>query len=131
MAKFGLQLNDSQGIFDCFLPILTLSCMQLYLSCYKRPFVCSLYSYNDNYIDIIVKPVLDHIITSFVCSVLHMLTVYVAIPIFIISTLCMHTVTIPAAQLAVDRINNDSRILKDYYLQLLTGFDTKVGIPPD
>ena len=43
----------------------------------------------------------------------------------------MHTVTIPAAQLAVDRINNDSRILKDYYLQLLTGFDTKVGIPPD
>ena len=36
--------------------------------------------------------------------------------------------TIPAAQLAVDRINNDSSILSNYYLQLKTGLDSMVGI---
>ena len=36
--------------------------------------------------------------------------------------------TIPAAQLAVDRINNDSSILPNYYLQLQTGLDSMVGI---
>ena len=36
--------------------------------------------------------------------------------------------TIPAAQLAVDRINNDSSILPNHYLQLQLGLDSKVGI---
>ena len=38
------------------------------------------------------------------------------------------TGTIPAAQLAVDRINNDSSILPIYYLQLETANDSMVGI---
>ena len=40
----------------------------------------------------------------------------------------MHAGTIPAAQLAVDRINNDSSILPSYYLQLETANDSMVGI---
>ena len=42
----------------------------------------------------------------------------------------VHTGTVPAAQLAVDRINNDSRILPEYYLQLQAGYDSKVSMPP-
>ena len=36
--------------------------------------------------------------------------------------------TIPAAQLAVDKINNDSSILPSYYLQLEIANDSMVGI---
>ena len=36
--------------------------------------------------------------------------------------------TIPAAQLAVDRINNDSSILPNHYLRLQTGLDSMVSI---
>ena len=43
-------------------------------------------------------------------------------------TKLMHTGTIPAAQLAVDRINNESSILPNYYLQLETANDSMVGI---
>ena len=35
--------------------------------------------------------------------------------------------TIPAAQLAVDRINNDSSILPNHYLQLQTANDSMVS----
>ena len=38
--------------------------------------------------------------------------------------------TIPAAQLAVDRINNNSSILPNHYLQLATANDSMVSFLP-
>ena len=50
---------------------------------------------------------------------------YALVAIYIVRT---SAGTIPAAQLAVDRINNDSSILPNYYLRLETANDSMVGI---
>ena len=50
---------------------------------------------------------------------------YALVAIYIVRT---SAGTIPAAQLAVDRINNDSSILPNYYLRLETANDSMVSI---